>query len=245
MCCDCVAVASCSSRLSSRRPSPSAMLMMRVFAASPTMLLAKPAAASARSNSAANAASSSAFSTYTVARESSALFNSNEGFSVVAPINVTSPDSTCGKNASCWLLLNRCTSSTNKMVLRCRLARLICARSMASRISFTPDNTADSAIKSASNTSAIKRASVVLPTPGGPHKIIECGRPASKAIFSGMPSPVRCACPITSASTRGRRRSARGTSSAVADGNADENKSVTFAIAKNNESRLLTSIFRQ
>ena len=29
----------------------------------------------------------------------------------------------------------------------------------------------------ASNASAIRRASVVLPTPGGPHRIIECSRP--------------------------------------------------------------------
>ena len=48
---------------------------------------------------------------------------------------------------------------------------------MASRMSFTPDNTADSGTNSASKAEAIRRASVVLPTPGGPHRIIECSLP--------------------------------------------------------------------
>jgi hypothetical protein len=40
-------------------------------------------------------------------RESRAPFNSKEGFSVVAPISVTSPASTYGRNTSCWARLNR------------------------------------------------------------------------------------------------------------------------------------------
>ena len=60
----------------------------------------------------------------------------------------------------------------------------------------------------ASKPSAIRRASVVLPTPGGPQKIMECGRPDSKATRSGLSGPSRCDCPTTSASVRGRRRSA-------------------------------------
>ena len=39
---------------------------------------------------------------------------------------------------------------------------------------------------------ATKRASVVLPVPGGPHKIIECGRPDSSARRKGAPVPSRC-----------------------------------------------------
>ena len=62
----------------------------------------------------------------------------------------------------------------------------------------------------ASNASAIRRASVVLPTPGGPHRIIECSRPDSKATRSGLPGPSRCCWPITSSSVLGRRRSASG-----------------------------------
>ena len=53
-------------------------------------------------------------------------------------------------------------------------------------------------MKSSPNAFAISRASVVLPTPGGPHRIIECGRPDSKATRSGLPGPSRCDWPTTS-----------------------------------------------
>ena len=58
------------------------------------------------------------------------------------------------------------------------------ARSIASRISLTPDNTADTEINSDSEVFAITRATVVLPTPGGPHKIMEGKFPDSIAVFS-------------------------------------------------------------
>jgi hypothetical protein len=41
------------------------------------------------------------------ARDNSAPLTSNDGFSVVAPMNVTSPCSTYGRNASCCALLKR------------------------------------------------------------------------------------------------------------------------------------------
>ena len=159
-------------------------------------------------------ARSSSFSdcnTYTAARDKSAELTSNEGFSVVAPIKVNKPDSTWGKKASCWLLLKRCTSSTNTIV-RCgsRPSRAVTAKSTASRISLTPPSTALIDKNCASNASAIKRAIVVLPTPGGPHKMQLCGCPDSKATRKAMPSPKTCCCPITSPNARGRRRSARG-----------------------------------
>ncbi len=125
-----------------------------------------------------------------MARESSAELTSNDGFSVVAPMKVKSPDSTCGRNASCWLLLKRWTSSTKTTVGR-PVVRAACARSTASRMSLTPPSTADMAMNCASNASAIRRASVVLPTPGGPHRIIECSRPDSKATRNGLPGPSR------------------------------------------------------
>ncbi len=143
------------------------------------------------------------------ARDSSALFTSNDGFSVVAPTNTNSPDSTCGKNASCWLLLKRCTSST-KITVRRPCACAASARSTASRMSLTPPSTADMAMNCASKASAISRASVVLPVPGGPQRIIECSRPDSKATRSGLPGPSRCCWPITSSSDLGRSRSASG-----------------------------------
>ncbi len=40
-------------------------------------------------------------------RERRALLTSNEGFSVVAPMRVSVPDSTWGRSASCWALLKR------------------------------------------------------------------------------------------------------------------------------------------
>ena len=47
------------------------------------------------------------------------------------------------------------------------------AFSTASRISFTPPSTAEIEMNGSPKASAINLASVVLPTPGGPHKIIE------------------------------------------------------------------------
>ena len=122
----------------------------------------------------------SALSTYTRARDSSAPTISNEGFSVVAPMKVSVPSSTCGRNASCCALLKRCTSSRNSTV-GCPSAADCCACATASRMSLMPACTADSAMKRASERSAISRASVVLPVPGGPHRINECGWPAAIA----------------------------------------------------------------
>ena len=54
--------------------------------------------------------------------------------------------------------------------------------------------------------SATIRASVVLPEPGGPYRIIEWGRPVSIAVRSEEPAPSRCACPTNACSDRGRTR---------------------------------------
>src|SRR5438034_3104643 len=126
-------------------------------------------------------------------------------------MKVSRPDSTCGRNASCCALLKRCTSSTKRMVARPNWSRASRARSTASRISFTPESTAEIAMKSALNACAINRASVVFPTPGGPHRIIECGLPARSATHSARPSPSRCSCPTMSWTLFGRSFSASGT----------------------------------
>src|SRR6202158_5329937 len=89
-------------------------------------------------------------------------------------------------------------------------ASVASARAMESRMSLTPDSTADKAIKSALNASAINRARVVLPTPGGPQRIIECGLPVANATASGLPGASRWRCPMTSATFLGRKRSASG-----------------------------------
>ena len=79
----------------------------------------------------------------------SAEFTSKEGFSVVAPMKTMVPSSTWGRKASCWALLNRCTSSTKRTVPR-PIARFDRAASTAARMSLTPARTAESPMKSAS-----------------------------------------------------------------------------------------------
>jgi len=83
-------------------------------------------------------------------------------------MKTNSPDSTCGRNASCCALLKRCTSSTNTTVGLPPAARAACARSTASRMSLTPPSTAEMAMNSRPKASAISRASVVLPCPAAP-----------------------------------------------------------------------------
>ena len=87
-----------------------------------------------------------------------------------------------------------------------------CARSAAARMSLTPAITADNAMNSASQVCATSRASVVLPVPGGPQRIIECRCPPSSMRRSGLPAPSRCAWPTYSSSASGRMRSASGRS---------------------------------
>src|SRR5215831_12581697 len=77
-------------------------------------------------------------------------------------------------------------------------------------MSFTPARTAEMAMNSALKASAISRASVVLPEPGGPHRIIECGFFAANATARGLPGSSRCFWPTTSRKVLGRRRSASG-----------------------------------
>ena len=206
------ATLSVSSVLSRRRASPSAYATSRCAAAGSSPAIASAACALVMICS--RSSLDRGCSTYTTARDKSAELTSNDGFSVVAPTKVNSPLSTCGKKASCWLLLKRCTSSTNTIVWRpCAAATL--AISTASRMSLTPPSTALMETKRASNASAIRRASVVLPVPGGPHRMQLCGIPLSKATRKDCPSPTSCCWPITSASVRGRKRSASGTRTAA------------------------------
>src|SRR5690606_35161767 len=100
-------------------------------------------------------------------------------------------------------------------------------------MSFTPPSTAEIDKNWASKPSAIKRASVVLPTPGGPQKIMECGRPDSKATRRGLPAPSRWDCPTTSSKVRGRKRSASGACADTRDD--DENRSAESAMGNKNE----------
>ena len=81
---------------------------------------------------------------------------------------------------------------------------------MDSLISFTPASTADIAMNSRSKAYAESLARVVLPTPGGPHKIIEWGFPDAKAKLSGLPSANKWVWPMTSLIILGRSSSANG-----------------------------------
>ena len=75
------------------------------------------------------------FRTKTRHRDNRGAITSKLGFSVVAPMSTTTPDSTLGSSASCCALLNRWISSMNRMAwLTDCLALLI-----TSRTSFTPE----------------------------------------------------------------------------------------------------------
>src|SRR5258706_10586468 len=125
-------------------------------------------------------------------------------------MKVMSPRSTKGRKASCCALLKRCPSPTKRFVWRPDCASTASACATASRMSFTPASTAEMAMKSALKASAIRRASVVLPEPGGPHRIIECGLRELNATSSGFPGASRCRWPTISPGVFGRSRSASG-----------------------------------
>ena len=165
---------------------------------------------SARSSSACSSSAVSDSSRNSVERDRSGPVSEKKGFSVVAPIRTNKPSSTCGRSASCWVRLNRCTSSRNRMVPRPCSPRRARARSAASRTSFTPAVTAESGSNALLVAPATSRAIVVLPVPGGPQSTTDESRSASMSTRSGRPGPRRCCWPNTSSSERGRRRAASG-----------------------------------
>ena len=91
--------------------------------------------------------SSSGWSVSSSDRDSSGETTEKDGFSVVAPMNETQRFSTAGSSASCWVLENRCTSSTNSRVCRPLNASACFAASIAARTSLTPAVTAESSVK--------------------------------------------------------------------------------------------------
>src|SRR5918999_2472988 len=147
-------------------------------------------------------------------RDSRASLTSKYGFSVVSPTSTTSPSSTAGSSVSCWALLKRWISSRKKIVPSLAVRRRCSARAITSRTSARPALTAEASSKAARAFTASRRASVVLPVPGGPYRIIECGRPSSIAVRSAEPRPSRWSCPTNSPSDAGRIRAARGRSAA-------------------------------
>ena len=155
------------------------------------------------------AASSSRLSTSTWARDSRAAFNSNDGFSVVAPTSVIVPSSTYGRKLSSWARLKRWISSTNRSV-PCPCSRRSRACSKAFLRSATPENTADICTKVSPVAPASNRAMLVFPEPGGPHRTMELRRPEFSIRVRLPCGPTRWSWPTTSVSCRGRNRSAKG-----------------------------------
>ena len=128
---------------------------------------------------------------------------------MVAPISMMLPFSTKGKKASCWALLKRCISSTNTMV-RSPSARLRSAFSITWRISLIPLVTAENSMKLDLVVRAMTWARVVLPTPGGPQKIIDDTPSDSIMRRRTLPGPIRWRWPTMSSSVSGLSRAARG-----------------------------------
>ena len=176
--------------------------------------------ARARRSRAVMSSSARALRTKTLQRDRRALLTSKDGFSVVAPIRMIDPFSTKGRNASCCALLKRWISSTKTMV---RLPVLACASAcfMTSRISLMPLVTAEKSMNEAQVRRAITRAKVVLPTPGGPQKIIEGVRSASIMERRALPGPIWWDWPTTSSREAGRIRSARGRASSATSSNRE------------------------
>jgi len=84
--------------------------------------------------------------------------------------------------------LKRWISSMKTIVRRPLDRRSRSASAMTSRISLMPASTALNDTNRAFVVSAMIRASVVLPVPGGPHRTIDCSRSRSIASRSGLPA---------------------------------------------------------
>ena len=95
-----------------------------------------------------------------------------------------------------------------------RLATVLSAAAAPSRTPSSgrrrPKRSPISARRRGSVSPASRRATVVLPVPGGPQKIIEPSEPERINRVSAPSSPVRCSWPTTSARFFGRSRSASG-----------------------------------
>ncbi len=113
------------------------------------------------------------------------------GFSVVAASSVTVRSSTAASSESCWVLLNRCTSSMNRTVGGPPARRSRRAVSITARTSLTPALSADIATNRRSVAPATRWAMVVLPLPGGPQRITDIGVAPATSCRSGAPGASR------------------------------------------------------
>ena len=208
--------AAVSSAFRARRASPSDSVPSRARASSSTERPVSPSprsrSRSARAQISATSSGASGSRTKTRVRERSGPTTSKLGFSVVAPMRVMAPRSTCGRRASCCARLKRWISSTKRTVPRPVAARRAFASSRTRRTRGIPSVTAEKGMNAASIRLASSPARVVLPVPGGPQKMRLGTRPLSMSWRRGRLSPTSFGCPTNSASVRGRMRAASGES---------------------------------
>ena len=138
----------------------------------------------------------SCFSVKVRQRDSNALCTLNEGFSVVAPINVTWPDSTGPRKTSCWLLEKRWISSQKMIVFRPVNPSSALASENIFLHSATPELVLLISTKRLPTMFAITLAIVVLPVPAPPQSIMDGTRSASISPRS-TPSGPTSSCPYT------------------------------------------------
>ncbi len=184
-------------------------MRMRLARASASSGSGLPSTSSARLRSVPRLSSSCGLKVRTRARDRSAALSSKDGFSVVAPTRITVPSSMTGRKPSCWARLKRWISSTKSNVWRPSIRRMRAASKTFFK-SATPEKIAEICSKASPASPESSRATVVLPVPGGPQKIIEPSEPDAIMRASTPSSPVKCSWPVTSASVFGRSRSASG-----------------------------------
>src|SRR5262249_39769575 len=107
-------------------------------------------------------------------------------------------------------LFSRWISSTKSRMGRPVRRRSSSASPTIWRSSFTPWSTDEKATVRTPLASPRRRASVVFPVPGGPHRMSDSRRPAASRSLSPRPGPSRWRCPTNSSTVRGRMRSASG-----------------------------------
>ena len=110
---------------------------------------------------------------------------------MVAPTRMTVPSSITGRKLSCWARLKRWISSTNSNVWRPLVRRRRAVSNTFFR-SATPEKIADICSKARLVSPARSLATVVLPVPGGPQKIIEPSVPEAIMRERAPSGPVSC-----------------------------------------------------
>lgn len=111
-----------------------------------------------------------------------------EGFSEVAPIRTSLPDSTYGRKTSCWFLLNRWISSRKRIVGALVLKKTLSQSSSTERTSLRSLVQQESDLKGHVVRFEIIYATVVLPQPEGPQRMNEGGGSFSRSVRTTEPS---------------------------------------------------------